>query len=471
MSSAIQPALPTTAGGWLLGVLAALAIKLSTSVDDVAWLLPFVASSTRSANMQRALQYIATNFFVASVACGVALGGGAAIAEVTDDDSPWPSERVLGMCSGLALSLYSLYLFKGFLEERNEAMAEARTQRAADALASIVRNARAAEAFFAESQQQHQPQPAEAGLQLRTASENTAQEDSSSAVWIWIEALQGAVGLTPGGSRPRPAAADGVVLTRSEGARAGAASSCFGVNGPSASAAAAAATSESAVDSMPVLRTQDLTALSSLQTPPARGSRGRVEASTTAFSPYEREAPETLLSLAPSPAANELSTPSMGLHVERCRALQRLRGALGEEAYVSRKQRLLHELLSAGAAESLEAAAEALHALHASGFVESEAELAIWADGLLGAQAAGIIAASEASRGVVMRAPSSEVTMTHLYAPPSTPHSHHSTAVPDTPRSSPSSSFWRGRIPWSRPSPRSASGAAARVVPTPMPLL
>ena len=61
MSSAIQPALPTTAGGWLLGVLAALAIKLSTSVDDVAWLLPFVANSTRSANMQ-ALQYIATNF-------------------------------------------------------------------------------------------------------------------------------------------------------------------------------------------------------------------------------------------------------------------------------------------------------------------------------------------------------------------------------------------------------------------------
>ena len=53
---------------------------------------------------------------MASVACGVALGGGAAIAEVTDDDSPWPSERVLGMCSGLALSLYSLYLFKGFLE-------------------------------------------------------------------------------------------------------------------------------------------------------------------------------------------------------------------------------------------------------------------------------------------------------------------------------------------------------------------
>ena len=241
MSSAIQPALPTTAGGWLLGVLAALAIKLSTSVDDIAWLLPFVASSTRSANMQRALQYIATNFFVASVACGVALGGGAAIAEVTDDDSLGPASsarHVLRSC----LSLYSLYLFKGFLEERNEAMAEARTQRAADALASIVRNARAAEAFFAESQQQHQPQPAEAGLQLRTASENTAQEDSSSAVWIWIEALQGAVGLTPGGSRPRPAAADGVVLTRSEGARAGAASSCFGVNGPSASAAAAAAT-------------------------------------------------------------------------------------------------------------------------------------------------------------------------------------------------------------------------------------
>ena len=159
-----------------------------------------------------------------------------------------------------------------------------------------------------------------------------------------------------------------------------------------------------------------------------------------------------------------------GLLVERCRALQRLRGALGEEAYVSRKQRLLHELLSAGAAESLEAAAEALHALHASGFVESEAELAIWADALLGAQAAGNIAASEASRGVEMRALSSEVTMTHFYAAPSTPHSHRPTAVPDTPRSSPSSSSWRGLIPW-RSSPRSASGAAARVVPTPMPLL
>ena len=76
--------------------------------------------------------------------------------------------------------------------------------------------------------------------------------------------------------------------------------------------------------------------------------------------------------------------------MERCRALGKLRGALGEAAYESRRQALLRELIGGAGddAMTIEGAAEALNALCAMGFVEGEGELTLWADRLLGTPSA-----------------------------------------------------------------------------------
>ena len=63
---------------WVLSVGAAILVKLSASVDDVAWLLPFVAGARRATNLWRALQYILTMVCVAGTSCAIAIGGASA---------------------------------------------------------------------------------------------------------------------------------------------------------------------------------------------------------------------------------------------------------------------------------------------------------------------------------------------------------------------------------------------------------
>ena len=133
---------------WAVAVGAAIAVKISASIDDVAWLLPFVAGPQRCTNYWRALQYIITTLAVSGTAIAVAIGGGAAVSAATGSNTDWPAERVLGLISGVALAAYGLFLFKGWWGDHLEELEEARAQEASQALASIVATARAAEAFF-----------------------------------------------------------------------------------------------------------------------------------------------------------------------------------------------------------------------------------------------------------------------------------------------------------------------------------
>ena len=84
------------AGRWVLGVGAAVLIKLSASVDDVAWLLPFLASQHRVTNLWRALQYVVTMVAVASLASAIAVGGGSAISSVVPSQGANEVESPLG---------------------------------------------------------------------------------------------------------------------------------------------------------------------------------------------------------------------------------------------------------------------------------------------------------------------------------------------------------------------------------------
>ena len=90
------------------------------------------------------------------------------------------------------------------------------------------------------------------------------------------------------------------------------------------------------------------------------------------------------------PGVREADTPNPRRFVAIAGALMRLRGALGEVAYISRKRSLLDELLlcrrpmerSSESAEVLEAAAAALTELRSICFVETDAELVKLADEL-----------------------------------------------------------------------------------------
>jgi hypothetical protein len=92
--------------------------KLTSSVDGIVWLLPFVAGPHRGVNMLRSAQYVLTMLFVAGVGSGIALIGDTALSSVIAEDAEWSSQRVLSLVAGVALSLYSVFLFREFWVER-----------------------------------------------------------------------------------------------------------------------------------------------------------------------------------------------------------------------------------------------------------------------------------------------------------------------------------------------------------------
>ena len=109
---------------WVVAVLAAVITKLSSSIDDIVWMLPFLASPCRAQNLARAAQYVATMIGVAALACLVAIGGAQAIDELLGEDGYWTSDRVLALASGCALLIYAIFLAHGWWQERQEAKEE-----------------------------------------------------------------------------------------------------------------------------------------------------------------------------------------------------------------------------------------------------------------------------------------------------------------------------------------------------------
>ena len=96
-------------------------------------------------------------------------------------------------------------------------------------------------------------------------------------------------------------------------------------------------------------------------------------------------------SIEPLTTSLEPARLKIGVLVERCHALRRLRDALGAHAYASRKGSLLDELVNSPLPHALlEDGAAALEVLHASGFLESDAELVHCTDRLLRLDETGI---------------------------------------------------------------------------------
>ena len=305
----------------------------------------------------------------------------------------------------------AIYLFHGWLEERREARAQEITSTAAEALRSIVATARAAEAFFdAAAKRAHAERGAQSEL-YPAAAPASASSDAPWPLWSWLQSTIGiaplptaivasdslvAIGLGDGGpSTPcdrrwesnatSPGATFQVTqalpsLPREEPGRAPCCTSTPSIGGMLPATPPAGGTA----------------ARTSLSALPSAASRAACSATTTHFSPSP-------VSPAFSPDRDssghpieELDLcPGLGVLIERCRALLRLRTVLGPDSYAVRKDGLLWELVVAVPhLPSLEHGAQALEALHTLGFVDSQVELAEWTDRLLGSeQAAGVVAA------------------------------------------------------------------------------
>jgi len=104
---------------WIAGVGAAISMKLSSSIDDVVWLAPFLtANAGRSAKMLHAAIYIAVCLTQTVVAMGIAYSGDRVVAMITDGkEDAWSSQKILTVGAGLLLGLYSIKLFHEYLTE------------------------------------------------------------------------------------------------------------------------------------------------------------------------------------------------------------------------------------------------------------------------------------------------------------------------------------------------------------------
>ena len=86
----------------------AILTKMSSSIDDIAWLLPYVRSE--SAALNAAVYVLLMQAVVWTSVLGSILGR-EAIGALVSDSSYWTAERVLGLASGCLLACFTAYLF------------------------------------------------------------------------------------------------------------------------------------------------------------------------------------------------------------------------------------------------------------------------------------------------------------------------------------------------------------------------
>lgn len=107
---------------WVTGVGAAISIKLSSSIDDVVWLAPFLTSSlSHSTRMQNAIIYISVCLTQTIVAMAIAYSGDTLVALLTkNQENAWSTDKILTIFAGSMLALYSVKLTIEYIQEMNE---------------------------------------------------------------------------------------------------------------------------------------------------------------------------------------------------------------------------------------------------------------------------------------------------------------------------------------------------------------
>jgi cadmium resistance protein CadD (predicted permease) len=107
---------------WLVGLASAFGIKLSSSIDDVVWLAPFLTANQQSQTlMTHAMIYTGVCLVQTIVAMVIAYSGRAAVQAMTGGDkNAWSTEKILTVAAGSMLTLYSIKLTYDYIQEQNE---------------------------------------------------------------------------------------------------------------------------------------------------------------------------------------------------------------------------------------------------------------------------------------------------------------------------------------------------------------
>jgi len=113
-------------GVWIVGLASAFGIKLTSSIDDVVWLAPFLtANSSVKIRFQNSVIYTAVCLTQTLVAMLIAYSGRSAIRLITHGaKNAWTTEKILTVGAGCLLSLYSVKLIYEYIQECNESEGE-----------------------------------------------------------------------------------------------------------------------------------------------------------------------------------------------------------------------------------------------------------------------------------------------------------------------------------------------------------
>jgi len=109
-------------GGWLTGLVSAISLKLTSSIDDVVWLAPFLTTNVSAViRVQNAVIYIIVCLIQTLVAMGIAYSGDAALQWLLKGrEGTWSSDKILTVGAGILLVVYGIKLTIEYIQELQE---------------------------------------------------------------------------------------------------------------------------------------------------------------------------------------------------------------------------------------------------------------------------------------------------------------------------------------------------------------
>lgn len=109
---------------WCVGLGSAIMIKLSSSIDDVVWLAPFLtANSSVAARLSNSSIYIGVCLVQTVVAYVIAFAGSTAVkafTQATGAGKSWTTEKILTVGAGCMLACYTVKLLHEYIQEMGE---------------------------------------------------------------------------------------------------------------------------------------------------------------------------------------------------------------------------------------------------------------------------------------------------------------------------------------------------------------
>lgn len=107
---------------FLAGLAAAISIKLSSSIDDVVWLAPFLTSNVSyKTRVQNSVVYVSVCLIQTVAAMIIAYSGDAAVSWLTSGKKDvWSTEKILTVVAGGLLALYTVKLAHEYFTESDD---------------------------------------------------------------------------------------------------------------------------------------------------------------------------------------------------------------------------------------------------------------------------------------------------------------------------------------------------------------